>query len=185
MGDQVSLTKLLVRLEPEFRAQVARDIPSWAQARVDAEDIISEAWTSIWQSIETFKQQGPGSFHGWVSKIVKSKLVSCLRHERQGIRDSLRERSPESLLDYFYGSGTTPSRYASRREAAEALERAIDQLPFKQREIVRRRWIDGQTFRQIRESMGLTHGGTYRLHNEALEALRKALGPGASPSSWR
>lgn len=68
-----------------------------------------------------------------------------------------------------------PEAAVARRETGEALARAVDGLPERERGILRGVYFDGRTIEQSGAALGLSKGWASRLHARALALLREAL----------
>jgi len=64
---------------------------------------------------------------------------------------------------------------ASDSELAEAIRRTLERLPEEQREVVVRRLLHGQTFRDIAVAVGLSEGAVKMRFRRGLETLRHLL----------
>lgn len=74
-----------------------------------------------------------------------------------------------------------PEEAALRRSELEALARAIERLPERQRTILALYYQDGLTFREIGALLGVTESRICQIHTEAVLALRvQLLGPEAA-----
>jgi len=65
---------------------------------------------------------------------------------------------------------------ASGAELAAAIRRTLERLPEEQREVVVRRLLHGQTFRDIAVAVGLSEGAVKMRFRRGLETLRHLLG---------
>jgi RNA polymerase sigma factor for flagellar operon FliA len=68
-----------------------------------------------------------------------------------------------------------PSERVARLEEARALELVLDQLPEKERAMLRAVYVDGRTIEQAGQTLGLSKSWASRLHARALQLARDAM----------
>ena len=69
-----------------------------------------------------------------------------------------------------------PSELLGERQEARLLGEAIDQLPARERTIVRMHYFQGARFKDIGEVLGVSEPRISQLHSRAMGQLRKLLG---------
>ena len=65
------------------------------------------------------------------------------------------------------------------RQAAEAIERAVENLSRKQKEVFSLKYGQGMKLRQVAEVMAISLGTVKTLHHRALNRIRREVAPGA------
>ena len=182
-GDRLALAKLLARCYPRLR--------SWAEAHTDAavkarsapDDILQEVYLDVARQIDRFEDRGPDSFFNWVQAILNQKLVDARRAAHCQARDVNREVPIEggvadsywSLLDSLYAESGTPSRAVRRQEALDALLASLADLSDAHRQVVRLRYLDGLSVREVARRLDKSEAAIVALTKRALEALRKSM----------
>jgi RNA polymerase sigma-70 factor (ECF subfamily) len=90
-----------------------------------AEDLVHEVFVTLPSAIQRF--EGGCSLQTFLISIA-------VNHARHHVRSAVRRRAAMGKLALEpSGTPTTPEHTVSRRELAEALNRALDQLPIEQR----------------------------------------------------
>lgn len=69
-----------------------------------------------------------------------------------------------------------PARAAERRELHAAVAAALAQLPDRERELLRLRYVRNWTLRQVAAQMAISDGRASQLHTQAIERMRRLLG---------
>jgi RNA polymerase sigma-70 factor, ECF subfamily len=133
----------------------------------DASDLAQEAFVRAWRGIGQFK--GQSALATWLYRIA---VNLCLN------RVSLKAPPVEPLLDDRFVDESTedPRTSLLRDERAQAVRRAIDQLPKKQRATVILRAYQELSHAQIAEILGSSVGAVKANFFHALANLRRALG---------
>lgn len=120
LGDRLAFETLLQRHGPALHRYALRSC-STAQ---DAEDVVQETFVAAWRGLARW--DGRASIKTWLFAIAARKVADSGRRRRAvPIDDELLEPMPS--LD----SG--PDERAREHELVEALERALDELPYRQR----------------------------------------------------
>jgi RNA polymerase sigma-70 factor (ECF subfamily) len=160
-GDQVAFG-LLVRRYQRPAYAVALSVVGRHE---DAEDAAQEAFLVALERLEECRN--PERFGGWLLTIVRNRSKNLIRRETLRETDEVpagtRSRTP------------TPDRVTETAELRQWLERAMQELPDVQREIVMLHDLEGWKHREIAERLELP-AGTVRSHlHFARKALRRTL----------
>ncbi len=127
----------------------------------DAEDIFQETCVRILQGLAQFPSGG--NFRAWVYKITTN-----LCWDRR--RETTRRPAPRPV-----SADAGPGPAAEAREFARAAERAMAQLPQKQRAALVLRVIEGFPYRVIGEILDTTEGNARWHIFEARKQLKQML----------
>jgi RNA polymerase sigma-70 factor, ECF subfamily len=139
--------------------------------RAAAEDIVQEAFLSVWRSSVRYQPER-GNLRSWLLSVVHNRAIDSLRRslvqtrnqvEAEGIEE--RKAAPE-LTDVE----------AFRREEAQTVRAAMDALPADQLKVVEFAYFGGFTHSQIAELLGMPLGTVKGRMRLALEKMRDGLG---------
>ena len=147
--------------------------------RTAAEDIVQEAFLSIWRSRIRFQRER-GSVRTWVLGIVHHRAIDALRrnlvHER-------RRASAEGIEERFEAKELTDVE-AARREEAHTLRAALENLPDDQSRVIELAYFGGFTHTQIAEILEQPVGTIKGRMRLGLEKMRRTLeGAGPAPGA--
>lgn len=168
-GDAGAFEELARDLERPLYRHAARIVGPGA----DAEDVVQDALFSAWRSIASFEGT---SFRAWVFRIVTNRALDRVR---------ARKRRPELPLDppedeeVIWAEPIAPGPelgdLAASREAVQAVEEALRDVPDEQRAALLLRDVEGFAYEEI-AMMTNTEIGTVksRIHR-ARVAVRNAL----------
>lgn len=132
-GNEPALAELIARYSPSLRSYLAR-----LTGRKDsADDLLQETWIDVYRKIN--RLQKPEAFSAWIYRIARDKAYSELRR-----RPPAREPADIQLAEQMAAEDET-----LRREDAECVRVALDQLPLEQREILLLRYVYGMSYEQI------------------------------------
>jgi len=149
--------------------------------RDDALDAAQEAFVKVFRNMKTFK--GDSSFYTWFYRIV---VNVCIDHCRKRAKmkpveydETFRRR--DERQDVVPLSGNTRSMHPEVRfeqaELSKVINAALETLSENHRTIILLREVEGMSYEEIAEAVGV-HIGTVmsRLHH-ARKNLQKALKP--------
>lgn len=97
----------------------------------EAEDIVQDVWIKVWTHRERFQQQGEASFRRWLFTIAGRTCIDRLR------KCAPEPTSEEFLLDQGVSLTQTPEWQALLAEQVAAVGACVEQLPERQRCVVR------------------------------------------------
>ena len=147
LGDDDAFGALVDRHGPSM-LRYARRLVGGSEA--DAGEVVQEAFISAWRSLDTFR--GDSSIRTWLFRLVHRRAVDLQRHRRPTpIDDELISRVIEA-------SGDNPLQDVLDAELLEALQRALDELPWNQRAAWLLREVEGLGYEEIARTMGTTVG---------------------------
>lgn len=135
--------------------------------REDAEDVTQEVFLAVLEKIDTYDLKRP--FEPWLYRIAMNRALNAKK--ARGIRRT--EEIPESAR----AKGDEPDVAAAKAEERDRLERAMLELPERQRLIVKLFDLEGFSSVEIGAMLGMADG-TVRWHlSKARERLRRTLAP--------
>ena len=169
-GLQAGRPDAFERLVREYGDRIYRFVKRLAGER-SAEDLTQEVFIRVHRSIESYRPDG--RFESWLFTIANNLCI-----------DQARRRKPEASLTDV-DQDLAPERFASEaREPLEDLEaeerrgailKAVERLPFDQRQVFLLREEAGLSFREIADLTGCPLNTALGRMHYAMEALRKSL----------
>jgi RNA polymerase sigma-70 factor (ECF subfamily) len=142
----------------------------------EALDLSQEVFLRVFRTIHGFR--GQSALRTWIYRIVVNQARNRQRWWRR------RYRSQQVSLDAHlrdFGDfpeqtdGASPDRMLGRKELADRIRTALEQLPFDQRTAIVLREIDGLSYEEIGFSLGVAVGTVKSRLARAREALRAQL----------
>ena len=145
--------------------------------RTDAEDATQEVFVKLYRFIGSFT--GQSAFSTWLYKIASNVCLDYLRKNKKHTSDtvSLHQQNAEGeeFLLNIEDKGLTPYESAQMSEAQRVLALALEQLSEDQRKVVVLRDVEGLSYEEIGEVMGIAEGTVKSRINRARLALKKLL----------
>lgn len=134
-----------------------------------AEDVVQEAFLSLWRRAESFETTR-GSVRTWLLSIVHHRAIDRLRGTSGRIRQDAAIDDFERVL-----AVEDPWREVSQVIQRETLQRAIAVLPQVQRQTVEMAYFDGYTQQEIATAMEVPVGTVKGRLRLAMQRMRSLL----------
>src|SRR5437868_878002 len=164
-GDRPALGLLLERYRAYLSVLARVQIGRRLQGKVDASDVVQDAFLGAARDFPQFRGATVGEFTGWLRQILASLLANLVRHyqgtQRRDVRLERRlaqelEQSSHALDRGLVAPQSSPSQQAIRRERSVLLAEALGRLPADWRELLTLRHLEGLTFPEVAQRMGRT-----------------------------
>ncbi len=139
--------------------------------RAMAEDVVQEAFMSLWRSGSRYSP-ARGSVRSWVLSVVHHRAIDAFR--REGVRTS-RNVSDEGIAERLPASDSTDVE-VERREDAQQVRSALQELPAEQRQVIELAYFGGFTHTQIATMLKLPAGTVKGRMRLGLTKMRISLG---------
>lgn len=150
--------------------------------REDALDISQEVFLKLWRTLGSYR--GECSVTSWIIRIARNTTLDLLRRRTTHPADSLTVADDEAdqndrgaVRDIPSGEEDDPVASYVRRERIEGVRRAISELSEEHREIIILRDIQGLSYAEIAEVLGIEAGTVksrlFRARNSLKEILIK------------
>lgn len=141
----------------------------------DAFDLAQEAFLRAWQSLGSYRSDA--AFSSWLYRLTSNVCIDYLRKKKRSrvisltFEDDEGEQAQLELPD----SAPTPEQRLLQKEEQALLREAMNALPVEARQILTLRAINGLSYEQIAEVMGLPEGTVKSRLSRAREQLRKKI----------
>ena len=142
------------------------------RSREDAEEIVIDVYTHVWQHSATY-DPSRGSVRAWLTVMTRHRAIDRLRRRREGIsvNDQQYETLALSLVDTILG----PEQTLARVESSTALHRALQHLSGERYALLRLAFFEGLTHEEIAAAVGMPLGTVKSHVRRALLALQLLL----------
>lgn len=145
----------------------------------DAAEVVQEAFLRVYRGLATF--QGGSSFFTWLYRIVTNLSIDVLRRpgrqtdELDEARGPVDESDEGSFALLSRLDGADPLDSMHRAELAKAIKAALDALPPYHRGVIVMREIEGFSYEEMAQAMGVSKGTIMSRLFHARQKLQRSL----------
>lgn len=174
-GDTVAFRKLVERHQRRAFAIAL----SLVRDENDARELVQDAFLRVFKGLNSF--QGGSSFFTWLYRIITNLSIDLIRKPGRQLVDidESRFESDESQEAEFpllsRVDGSDPADVVRRREIAGRLQAALEALPPYHRGVIVMREIEGLSYEEMAQAMGVSKGTIMSRLFHARQKLQKAL----------
>jgi RNA polymerase sigma-70 factor (ECF subfamily) len=144
----------------------------------EAEDVVQESFVRAWQSLATVRD--PEAVVGWLFRVARNLALDRRRSaSRRRIRslDAPVGESDVPLVEQLPNPEAGPEQRVDTAEVSAKVRTALAGLKEKHRVILRLREIDGLSYEEIAETLGIALGTVEsRIFRARQELVRKLKG---------
>ncbi|HSY25251.1 MAG TPA: sigma-70 family RNA polymerase sigma factor [Polyangiaceae bacterium] len=150
----------------------------------DARELVQDAFLRVFKSLPTF--QGESSFYTWFYRIITNLGIDLLRKPGRHTMELEEERlgggwdgpsgDEAEVLYVARLDGHSPLEMVRRREIAVRVEAALAALPSYHRAVILLREVEGLSYEEIAQTMGVSKGTIMSRLFHARQKLQRALG---------
>ena len=182
--DPERLGELLEAYRHYLRLLARVEIGRRLQGKVDASDVVQEAFLDAHRHFPNFRGTAEGQFIAWLREILAGTLSNQVRrYFGTKARDPRLEVNFAADLDQSsYGLArmladprSSPSAAAHRREQSLLVAEALARLPEDYQTVLVLRHLEGLTFPQVAASMGRSVDSVEKLWLRGLTRLKKSF----------
>ena len=185
-GDKEAWGRLLAEHRDRLRRMVSLRLDHRLQGRLDASDVIQDAFIDASRCLAEYIQNPALPFFLWLRFLTGIRLAKLHRyHLGTQMRDAGREISlyrglmPETssaaLAAQLLGRDNRPSEFAMRAELKLQLQEAINTMDTLDREIIALRHFEQLTNSEAAQLLEITEAAASKRYIRALERLRDIL----------
>ena len=185
-GDETALADLFSQHRERLWRMVNFRLDRRLYGRVDADDVLQEAYLNAAQRISHYLNNTSMSFFVWLRQIVLQTMIDLHRqHLGAQMRDAAREVSlhrggyPQatsvSLAAHLLGSLTSPSQAAMREEVSQQLENALESMSTIDREVLALRHFEQLTNGEVAEVLDIQQKAASIRYVRAIARLKDIL----------
>jgi RNA polymerase sigma-70 factor (ECF subfamily) len=185
-GDHDALNAIFARHRDRLRRMVEMRLDWRLQARIDASDVIQDAFLDVAGRLDEYLRDPKLPFFLWLRLVVGEQLTNLHRHhlgvqmrdarrEVSLYRDALPEASSAALAAQLLGKQTSPTQAAVRAERMLRMQEAINSLDPIDREIISLRHFEQLTRTEAAHVLGIEEATAAKRYIRALKRLKATL----------
>lgn len=137
----------------------------------DTDDVLQEAFVKIWKNLDKFR--GDSNLYTWLYRIATNEALTFLRR-RKDARNISMDENPE--LMNMLEAGGQKAQLLSGEDIEIQLQKAVLQLPEKQRIVFNLKYFENLTYEEISEITDTSVGGLKANYHAAKKKIEEILG---------
>jgi RNA polymerase sigma-70 factor (ECF subfamily) len=161
-GSADAYVRLLGEIAVSLRQVAAADLKRFGLQASDAEDVVQETLLALHLKRHTWQDGRP--FLPWLRAIARHKALDFVRRRGRRI-----EVPVDEVADTLPAPSATP-------DLAAPLERFLEELPQRQRQVLESLALDGASVRETALKLNMSHGAVYVAFHRGLAALSLKFG---------
>ncbi len=183
-GDRDGFNRLMSDYMEFLQNSVERRMDAKLRQVQEPQDVVQDVLLQAYRGFFDAKFPNNGAFRSWLETLVKNRLIDLDRRHFRTQRRQMPVRSLDETVpgsegmhrgDQVAAQGPSPSSWAGRREAVEALDRVIASLSPRDRELIRFFHLEGLPYLEIATRTGMTVAAVRKAVPRALKAAGAAM----------
>ena len=173
-GSREALDALLARYRVRLERWVASHLGPKLRSRLDVEDILQMTLHHAWRDMPHFVPKGHRELFAWFRRIALHRILDESERWSAKKRDAAREAALERSVAAAY---ETLGKHVQDAEAHETLMAALASLSDEHREVIRLVRLEGMSYDEAAELIGISRSAVSVRLVRAMRALRAKLAP--------
>jgi RNA polymerase sigma-70 factor (ECF subfamily) len=154
-------------LMQRYGEQIYWQIRKMVVSHDDANDLLQNTFIKAWNNLDNFR--GEAKLSTWLYKIAINESINFINKERQKNQVSADDD------DSFLLTNIQSDAYFDGDELKIALQKAISQLPEKQRLVFNMRYFDEIKYEDMSEILGTSVGALKASYHHAVKKIEEAI----------
>ncbi len=163
-------------LVEKYQGRVYSMVYGMIRNREDARDITQEAFVKAYRSLKGFRLEA--SFYTWLYRIAMNLAIDHTRKRKRreiaGFDESIASKDADGGIDRIHHEGS-PSKALERKQLLGRIMDCMQKLSDDQRQVILLREVEGLSYKEISDVMGIPEGTVMSRLFYARKKLQKML----------
>jgi RNA polymerase sigma-70 factor (ECF subfamily) len=137
--------------------------------RIEAEDVLQEVFLTVWQRAESFDPTRASPIT-WLVAVARNRAIARLR-----ARGTTRRMEPIETAEDVVDSSPLAAEWVEMGQQSQQLTLCLEQLEGRQSAAIRAAFLDGMTYEELAQRMGVPLGTMKSWIRRGLMKLRTCL----------
>ena len=158
--------KAFGRLVNKYKERIYSVVLRIVKNKEEAKDLAQEAFVKAYKNRHSFRAES--AFYTWVYRIAVNLALNYVNRNR--------DRRADSIEDVPVGSiSHTPADNLEQAELGDAISKAIEHLPARQKTVFVLRHYEEKPHAEIAGILSITEGAVKANYHQAIQKLKAAL----------
>ncbi len=163
-GDESSFNKIILKYQQKIYWHARRMVGN----HLDAEEVVQEVLLVMYKKLKTF--QFKSSLYTWIYRITSTRSINFIK--RRKLKEIL---SFEDQKEYNIKSENDIIKNIEEKESFNKLEKILESVPVKQREVFILRNMDGMDYKEIADITGKKIGTLKANYFHAMQKITELM----------
>ena len=168
-GDESALQILIDRHQSKIYGFIYSKIPD----RSVCDDIFQDTFIKVIKTLRTRGYNEEGKFLPWVMRIASNLVIDYFRHNKK--MPFQRETDEYSIFNFMTDSTLSIENQLIENQVELDIRKIVEQLPDDQKEVIKMRFYDDLSFKEISEITGVSINTALGRMRYAVINLRKII----------
>lgn len=160
---------LLVR---KYQERIYNHVRKMVIDHDDTDDLTQEIFIKAWKGLENFREES--QLFTWLYRIASNECITFLEKKKRRFFLPIHDVKKE-LLGKLNSITSNKSMHVTGEEIELKLQKAILQLPDKQRLVFNMKYFDDITYEQMSEVLGTSVGALKASYHHAVKKIEESL----------
>ncbi|TAH19972.1 MAG: RNA polymerase sigma factor [Cytophagales bacterium] len=160
---------LLVR---KYQERIYHHVRKMVIDHDDTDDLTQEIFIKAWKGLENFREES--QLFTWLYRIASNECITFLEKKKRRFFLPIHDVKKE-LLGKLNSITSNKSMHVTGEEIELKLQKAILQLPDKQRLVFNMKYFDDITYEQMSEVLGTSVGALKASYHHAVKKIEESL----------
>jgi RNA polymerase sigma-70 factor (ECF subfamily) len=181
-GDTSAFEELFKRHRARLKKAIAMRMDRRVAARVDASDVLQETYMEAFRRFQGYLKQERMPFYLWLHWIARGKVIDLHRHHLGAGKRTVKHEMPLMPVDSsakfvsgLIGRLPSPSQELAKKEQAEQLGTALEQLNAEERDLILWRHFEDLSACDMAQLLDITEAAANKRYIRAVKHLIKIL----------
>jgi RNA polymerase sigma-70 factor (ECF subfamily) len=143
----------------KYQGRVYALLYGMVRNREDARDLTQDAFVKAYRSLEGFRLEA--GFYTWMYRIAMNLAIDFVRKRKRrdvvGFDENIAQRDEDgTIAEVHHEDG--PGKALERQQTLARIMAAMDRLPEDQKQVVLLRELEGLSYKEIADVMGIPEG---------------------------
>jgi RNA polymerase sigma-70 factor (ECF subfamily) len=163
-------------LVEKYQGRVYNVIYGMVRNREDARELTQETFVKAYRNLHGFRSDA--RFYTWIYRIAMNLSIDFTRRRKRapvsGLEEDIATRDAEGSISEVHHADS-PRRTLERKQLYKSIMNALDELPEQQKQVILLREIEGLSYREIADVLGVAEGTVMSRLFYARKKLQKLL----------
>ena len=160
-----NITKAFNQIVEEYKERLYWHIRKIVLIHDDADDVLQNTFIKVWRYLEGFK--GDSKIYTWLFRIATNESISFINKNKKKAEDSF------EVYEHYLSNTLESDEYFNGDEAQLLLQKAVLELPEKQRIVFNMKYFDEMKYKEIAEILDVTVGSLKASYHHAVKKVEK------------